>query len=457
MQVLAGEAHRTELLDEVADVLARVLRKVRPEAITVRHAGDLCDRAIVIEKAAASLKLLVAGRAAEGQGDKTAAADLARKAGTSLTKARSTLDSSKHLADQPAVEDALRQGRLSEDQTTAITDAVDKNPAAAPKLLDEARLGSMRGLRDACGKAKADADADEEATHLRNHARRSLRTTTDTDASFLGFLRSTTAEGARFMACLAPFRERIFTHNHKHGIRDSFEAVEHDALMAMAQAAHAKVTGCAWPGDPSSPAGTAGSGADRSAAHAEESGFAWPGEASTPAGTAGSGADSSPGDGPDAVGGGVSAGGSTVAAVKPPATVYVVADFDRLVGRHPGDGESAYIAGFGNVPTSVVREILDDAFLVGVVMKGTEVATIRRFGRHIPAEIRDALMIEHRFRCSTPGCDNWARLEIDHKHPRGKGGETTKANLDPLCTPCHREKSEQDRLIWDDIPYRDSG
>jgi 5-methylcytosine-specific restriction endonuclease McrA len=66
-------------------------------------------------------------------------------------------------------------------------------------------------------------------------------------------------------------------------------------------------------------------------------------------------------------------------------------------------------------------------------------------------------MIEHRFRCCTPGCDNWAWLEIDHVHPRGKGGETSKANLNPLCTPCHRDKSEQDRLIWDDIPYRDSG
>ena len=431
MAVLAGEAHRTEELDGVVDVLARVLREVRPEAISVGHAGEVRDRAIAIEKAAASLKLLVAGRACAGQGDKAAAADLARKTGTSVSKARTALDSSKQLRDQPAVEDAVREGRLSEDQATAITDAVDKNPTAASKLLDEAKVGSMRGLLDACGKAKADADVDEEATHRRNHARRSFRTTTDPDGSFLGFIRSTTVDGARLMAYLQPFRDRIFTHNRHAGIRDSFEAVEHDALLAMAAAAHANLTGTAPP-DPG----------DRD--DADRTGPSdLVGEADRPA----SGAH------PAAAAGDRSAGSP----VKPPATVYVVADFDRLVGRHPGDGEAAYVPGFGNVPTSAVREILADAFLVGVVMHGTQVATIKRWGRHIPAPVRDALMIEHRFRCTTPGCDNWARLEIDHKHPHGKGGETSKANLDPLCTPCHREKSEQDRLIWDEIPYRDSG
>src|SRR4051812_17470266 len=45
---------------------------------------------------------------------------------------------------------------------------------------------------------------------------------------------------------------------------------------------------------------------------------------------------------------------------------------------------------------------MDDAFLVGVVMKGTEVAKVHRFGRRFPAVVRDALLIKHRFRCSTP-------------------------------------------------------
>jgi 5-methylcytosine-specific restriction endonuclease McrA len=83
-------------------------------------------------------------------------------------------------------------------------------------------------------------------------------------------------------------------------------------------------------------------------------------------------------------------------------------------------------------------------------MKGTEVAKIKRFGRRFGQEIRDAVMIKHRFRCSTPGCTNWAYLEMDHVHPYGKDGPTDYGNCDPKCKPCHKLKTEQDRLFWDD-------
>jgi hypothetical protein len=130
--------------------------------------------------------------------------------------------------------------------------------------------------------------------------------------------------------------------------------------------------------------------------------------------------------------------------------VYVVVNFDAMVARAEPGEETAYIAGFGPVPVSVVREVMDDAFLVGVVMKGTEVAKIRRFGRRFGPEIRDALLVKHRFRCSTPGCTNWARLEMDHKQPYAKGGPTDYTNADLPCDECHKIKTAHDRLDWDD-------
>jgi hypothetical protein len=130
--------------------------------------------------------------------------------------------------------------------------------------------------------------------------------------------------------------------------------------------------------------------------------------------------------------------------------VYVVVNFDAMVARAEPGEETAYIAGFGPVPVSVVREVMDDAFLVGVVTHGTEVAKIKRFGRRFGPEIRDAVMIKHRFRCSTPGCTNWARLEMDHKQPYAKGGPTSYTNCDPRCDTCHDEKTRQDRLDWND-------
>ena len=135
--------------------------------------------------------------------------------------------------------------------------------------------------------------------------------------------------------------------------------------------------------------------------------------------------------------------------MKPPAQVNVVVDFDALIGRHRPGTDRAYIAGLGAVPVSAVREILDDAFLVAAVMHGTEVAKIKRLGRHVPLELRDALRIRDRFRCTTPGCTNWARLEMDHTTPYARGGETSYDNLDHLCDTCHKQKTRRDRLFDD--------
>jgi hypothetical protein len=135
---------------------------------------------------------------------------------------------------------------------------------------------------------------------------------------------------------------------------------------------------------------------------------------------------------------------------KAPKTVYVVVDFDAMVDRAAPGEETAYVAGFGPVPVSVVRECMDNPFLVGVVMHGTEVAKIKRFGRRFGPEIRDALMVKQRFRCSTPGCTNWLRIELDHKQPYAKDGPTNYANGDGKCDTCHDKKTKQDRLNWND-------
>jgi hypothetical protein len=135
--------------------------------------------------------------------------------------------------------------------------------------------------------------------------------------------------------------------------------------------------------------------------------------------------------------------------VKPPVQVNVVVDFDALIGRHRPGTDRAYIAGFGPVPVSAVREILDNAFLVAAVMHGTEVAKIKRLGRHVPLELRDALRIRDRFRCTTPGCTHWAHLEMDHTTPYAQGGPTSYDNLDHLCDTCHKQKTRRDRLFDD--------
>ena len=80
------------------------------------------------------------------------------------------------------------------------------------------------------------------------------------------------------------------------------------------------------------------------------------------------------------------------------------------------------------VPVSVIHDILDDAFLVGLFVKGVEVAKVRRFGRRIPAAVRDALRVRDHGTCTIEGCSRNAYLEIDHN------SHTPKADPPPTTT-----------------------
>jgi hypothetical protein len=392
MRLAAGDAEVLDLGAALRAGAAELAGNRQVASLSAQGAERLLDLMVATERSIVALKLQLASRFAENHGVK-AADDLARKTGTSKSKAKRTVETAKKLKDQPQVEDALRNGELSEDQAELIADAADANPSATGDLLKKAKNSSVNDLRDACGRAKAAADADEEATHRRIYKNRSFRSGTNAEGAFWGSMQGTTADGSDFMAHLQPFRDRVFDRNRKAGVRETAEQMDFDALMEMARAAYANTT----------PAAT--------------------GDEAIP---------------------------MPPPAPKGPKTVYVVVNWDALMNRAEPGEETAYIAGFGPVPVSVVREVIDDAFLVGVVMKGTEPVKVKRFGRRFGPIIRDALMVKHRFRCSTPGCTNWVRLEMDHVQPYAKDGPTSYANADPKCDTCHDRKTARDRLFWND-------
>jgi hypothetical protein len=391
--VAAGERTVMAAVDDAALLLGGAARGREARALAPQEAERFIDRVLECERYLTALKLQAADVFADAHGAK-AADDLARKSRTSKGKAKGTLETAKKVKESPEVEDAVRNGELSEEQASLIADASDVNPSAAGDLVKRAKNGSINDLRQECSRAKAAADADEEETHRRVHRNRRFRTGTNTDPAFWGSLYGTTADGAELMAHLQPFRERLFQRNRKAGIHLTSEQLDFDALTEMARAAYANVKGA-----PVS-------------------------------------------DGDEAI--------PMPPPPKAPKNVYVVVDFDAMVDRAEPGEDTAYIAGFGPVPVSVVRECMDNPFLVGVVMKGTEVAKIKRFGRRFGPEIRDALLVKQRFRCSTPGCTNWLRIELDHVQPYAKDGPTTYDNGDGKCDTCHDDKTRQDRLNWDD-------
>ena len=187
------------------------VRGLRVDGLTAHAAERILDSAIAIEKAMAAVKVLVADRAAEGsgwrgRGARSAEEDLARRSGVSTAQAKDVLVTSKRVMEQPAVEDALRDGKLSERQASMITDAAAANPSAQGALLAAAESNDLGGLRDTCGRVKAAADRDPEATNRRIHRERFLRYGKGPDGAVNGSFRLTPQAGARLDAVLPAVR-----------------------------------------------------------------------------------------------------------------------------------------------------------------------------------------------------------------------------------------------------------
>jgi hypothetical protein len=386
MVVAAGEQRVLQISGIIRRSTRDLARDTRVDGLSPQAAEQLLDDTIASEKSLAALKLFLADRAAESNGWRARGArspqeDLARKAGTSVGEAKGLLDAAKKVKDQPVVQDALRDGKLSQRQAEVITDAAAANPAAQDDLVRAAGSGPLSALRDKAGRVKAAADKDPEGTHRRIHASRFHRRGRDSDGAITGSYRVTPEAGAKLDAFLEPFVSAEARKAKQEGRNDTLEQLAADALVAMAEAA--------------------------------------------------------------ALGGGVTG-------VKTKTHVHVLVDHDALLrGCTQGEERCEVTTCFGPlpVPVSVVQEILDDAFLSALFVKGTDVQAAVRFGRHIPAAVKEAIQIRADFTCSVEGCGRRARLEMDHTHPHGKGGETSYRNLKPLCTFHHREKTRQDRLF----------
>jgi hypothetical protein len=379
---VAGEELRLKVFGIMRTSAHKALRELQVDALSPGGAERLLDEVIAIEKAMGSLKVMLADRATESGGWRARGArspeeDLALRSGTSRSAARDTLVSSKRVQDQPVVADALRDGKLSERQAVLVTDAAAADPQSQSRLVDCAARNDLGGLRDTCGRVKAAADRDEDATNRRIHAERYLRYGKGTDGAVNGSFRLTPQAGAKLDAFLQPFIQAAARQARRDHRRDTLDQLSADGLVAMAEAAvHGPATKTSRP------------------------------------------------------------------------QVNVIVDRDALVRGHTDAEERCeFSTCFGPVPVpvSVVQEILDDAFLVGLFHDGVDVQGAIRFGRHTAAAVKDALRVRDDFTCSQEGCNRRARLELDHTEPVAAGGPTRYTNLKHLCWHHHQQKTRTDR------------
>ncbi|MEE8599886.1 HNH endonuclease signature motif containing protein [Euzebya tangerina] len=225
--------------DLVAD-LRRQLRHLEPSLV----ADD--DVTPVVEQLAAGKKLLegaltlMARRVEEvgresGRSQNEVAGVLAKVTGRSRAAAKRQLKDSERLANQPDVANAVRDGQLSDEQTSAVSQAAEVDPSAAGDLLDAARSQSLGDLQSTCRERARRADPNPDQTRRRHYLRRSFRSSSHIDGEWQAFMSAPADIGARIEAALRRDHDRIFKSAYRAGRREDDAAYRLDALLAVTE------------------------------------------------------------------------------------------------------------------------------------------------------------------------------------------------------------------------------
>ncbi len=134
--------------------------------------------------------------------------------------------------------------------------------------------------------------------------------------------------------------------------------------------------------------------------------------------------------------------GAVPKAGNPGFTTHIMIDHETLERGEALRGETCEIPGVGPVSAEWVQELLGEAFVTAIIKNGKDITTVAHIGRHIPAELRTAMIARGR-ECSIEGCHCRDYLELDHcEIDFGKDGPTAFWNLDWLCSVHHRRKTQ---------------
>jgi hypothetical protein len=376
------------MFDRLGDVeaeLAAVVGELNPDSVPAQLLVPLFERLDRIERQAATAKTLLARRVDESRkwaqlGYKSAAEYLAAKTGSSVGAARDTLATSVKVTALPVVEQAMRDGELSEQQAVLVADAAAAAPAKQTKLINEAKRSSLKELKDECQRVKAAADPDRDATHRRIHDERHLRTFTDNEGAWNLRARGTADAGAKIEAALRPLIDEQFAKARAEDRREPRDAYAFDALVDLVDRYD-------------------GSEADEAEAPKRK------GRPRT----------------------------------KPRHLALLRVDIEALRRGATEDGEYCEITGIGPIPVSVARALLTEAIVKLVITKGTDVLHVTHLGRGPNAAQRIALLWQQPL-CSVEGCCQ-TRVEIDHRIDYRKTKHTRLDECDPLCKHHHDLKT----------------
>ncbi|HLI00515.1 MAG TPA: hypothetical protein VKV06_06990, partial [Acidimicrobiales bacterium] len=168
------------LLDAI-ELIKGFLAGFEPDRYPGIDAAELVRRFTTIERLGAAGKTLAAGRVQRSgawrrSGDRSPEAWLAAETGTTLTESAGVLSTAERVDGLDATGAAMREGRLSAQQTAAVASAAAVDPESEQTLLDTADRQSLQALRDEARAVRQAARGDQAlADRERIHRTRYLR------------------------------------------------------------------------------------------------------------------------------------------------------------------------------------------------------------------------------------------------------------------------------------------
>jgi len=311
-------------------------------------------------------------------GHRSAAHWLDHVTGMGVGDAVRLLQAAETVEAAPDTFEALKAGKVSTREAKAIGAAEAVDPGAGQRLLAAAESRSTKETENDAARIVAAASPETAAEKAeRLHNKRMLRTGVDADGMGYGHWLLEPAQHARLMALIDANKDRIFHDARTAGLREPAEAYAADALAALADM----------------PTRSRGSRRAPTDDNRDNTGEDW-------------------------------------SFTK----MIVRVDLTALDRGELAPGEVCEIAGQGPIPVADAWRMIDgDAFVAAVTTNGTEIDKVIHLGRKPTVLQHTALEWFSAGECSTEGCTNPARIEIDHV---ADWADTKITTLPDLASPC---------------------
>jgi hypothetical protein len=227
-------------LSEIEFALSEWVAEFDPHEIALCDTPRTWQQLAHMKRLVESAMILLAPRVDEARewrrkGFRSAAEALAADAGTSVSTAKSLLETAKRVAGQPKTERALRAGELSGPKAELVAGAVEVDPGSADRLLELAKSAPVAKVKEETLRTKAAVNVDE--TYARIRKERSATFRTDAEGAWNLHARGPVDDGAIFVKVLEEITDEYFKQAYAEGRDEPRTAYAFDALVEMARRA----------------------------------------------------------------------------------------------------------------------------------------------------------------------------------------------------------------------------